>query len=128
MRRGHPDAKRRLTAARFARALRVLVSRRGRLRDPLDDQLEARGLRRRVVAAVPFSAALSFVKQTNLVSTVAANASGPLARAMGLVLKPLPFEIGPVPIVQSWHEYFESDRGHRWLRQVTREILVNQPT
>lgn len=124
LRRDHPQARRTLTVERFAGAHHVLVSRRGRLRDRIDDALGALGLGRRVVAAAPTSAAaLGFVRDTDLMTTVAARTCRPLARTLGLVLRPLPLPIAAVPIIQSWPEHVDGDRAHQWLRNLTRSLL-----
>jgi DNA-binding transcriptional LysR family regulator len=123
LRREHAFARGKLTIERFARALHVLVSRRGRLRDPLDDALASRGLSRRVVTAAPTSAvALSFVRDANFVATIAERACGPLVRSMGLVVRALPLPVAPIELVQSWPTHLD-DRAHRWLRGLTRELL-----
>jgi DNA-binding transcriptional LysR family regulator len=125
LRRDHPSARRRLTVARWAQAQHVLVSRRGRLRDPLDEELERRGLQRQVVAAAPTSAAaLALVQSCHLVATVAARACGPLARSLGLVLRPLPLPAGPLIIAQSWPQHLDDDRAHEWLRGLLRSIVA----
>jgi DNA-binding transcriptional LysR family regulator len=117
-------ARKKLTAPRFAALRHVIVSRRGRLRDPVDDQLEALGLRRTVVAAAPTSAAaLQLARACDLAVVVAARACAPTAKALGLVVRPLPFSCAPVPLVQSWHAHLDDDAGHAWLRGLTRAIV-----
>ncbi|WP_437623937.1 LysR family transcriptional regulator [Sorangium sp. So ce1151] len=124
LRRENPLARGRLTARRYAQALHVTVSRRGRLRDPIDDALEALGLRRRVVAAAPTSAAaIHFVQESDLVVVLPARVCGPALRALGLSALPLPLEVPELRIVQLWHQRHESDKAHAWLRGQTREIL-----
>ncbi|WP_437574778.1 LysR family transcriptional regulator [Sorangium sp. So ce887] len=124
VRRDHPLARGRLTARRYAQALHVIVSRRGRLRDPIDDALEALGLRRRVVAAAPTSAAaIHFVQESDLVVVLPARVCGPTLRTVGLSALPLPLDVPELRIVQLWHQRYESDKAHAWLRGHTREIL-----
>ena len=124
LRDDHPCARGKLTAKKCTEALHAVVSRRGRLRDPLDDAFEAMGLRRRVVASAPTSAAaLHLVKECNLVAVVAARACGGLARSMGLVIRPLPISTTPIKIVQSWHAALDADAAHQWLRRLTRTLI-----
>lgn len=124
LRRDHACAKRRLSAERFANAEHVLVSRRGRLHDPLDEALATQGLRRRIVASAPTTAAaLSLVRDCNLVCTVAARACASLVKDMGLVTRPLPFDVPALPIYQSWGKHLDADRAHQWLRALTRAII-----
>ncbi|WP_437611195.1 LysR family transcriptional regulator [Sorangium sp. So ce834] len=124
VRRGHPLARGRLTARRYAQALHVTVSRRGRLRDPIDDALESQGLRRRVVAAAPTTAAAAhFARESDLVVALPARVCGPTQRALDLSALPLPLDVPELRIVQLWHQRFESDKAHAWLRGHTREIV-----
>lgn len=120
----HPCAHGELTVERYARAHHVTVSRRGRLRDPIDDALEARGVRRRVVAAAPTStAALQFVSQSDIVVAVPERMCGPTVRALGLRTLPVPLDLPSVPGVQAWHQRYDGDRAHAWLRGQVREVL-----
>ncbi|WP_437730210.1 LysR family transcriptional regulator [Sorangium sp. So ce1335] len=124
VRRGHPLAQGRLTARRYAQALHVIVSRRGRLRDPVDDALDSLGLRRRVVAAAPTTAAaMHLVHESDLVVALPARVCGPVLRTLGLGALPLPLEVPALRIVQLWHRRHETDKAHAWLRGLTREIL-----
>ena len=109
---------------RYAEALHVIVSRRGRLRDPIDDALEILGLRRRVVMAAPTSAAaMQFARESDLMVALPSRVCGVIARALGLTALPLPVEVPELRIVQMWHQRFEGDKAHRWLRGHTRDIL-----
>ncbi|WP_437954463.1 LysR family transcriptional regulator [Sorangium sp. So ce119] len=124
LRRDHPLARGRLTARRYAEAHHVLVSRRGRLRDPIDDALDALGLRRRVVAAAPTTAAaMHFVRESDLVVALPARVCGPALRALGLGALPLPVDVPELRIVQLWHRRYENHKAHAWLRGRTREIV-----
>ncbi|WP_437984647.1 LysR family transcriptional regulator [Sorangium sp. So ce117] len=124
LRRAHPLARGRLTARRYAEALHVIVSRRGRLRDPIDEALEALGLRRRVIAAAPTcAAAIHFAHESDLVVALPARVCGPIVRALGLSTRPLPLDAPELRIVQLWHQRCEGDKAHAWLRGHTREIL-----
>jgi DNA-binding transcriptional LysR family regulator len=132
-RSGHPLAGGELTAGRLAGADHVTVSRRGRLSGVIDDELAGRGLRRRVVASLPTSAAaLDLVARTDLVTTVAELVCRPVWSRLGLIARPLPFPVPPVPVIVSWHHRSDSDPAHRWLRgqvgQALRTILgAGQP-
>ncbi|MFC4048968.1 LysR family transcriptional regulator [Actinomadura syzygii] len=122
---GHPCAEAGLTAERLAAADHVIVSRRGRLRDPIDMSLDALGLRRRVVASVPTStAALYLVAESELVVAVPEHMCRPLLARLGLRTRPLPFELPPVPIIMAWHQRHDDDRPHMWLRDRIREALA----
>lgn len=76
VRPGHPLGGSRPAPERYAAAEHLTVSRRGSLRDPVDDALAAHGPRRRVVAAGPTAAfALQLALTTDLVVGRAAHPS-----------------------------------------------------
>jgi DNA-binding transcriptional LysR family regulator len=116
-----------VTAEQYAAAEHITVSRRGRLRDPVDDLLEARGLHRHVVASVPTAAAaLELVRTSDLVSAVPGDACRTIIDALGLVTFSLPVELRPVAVVMSWHERYRTDRAHEWLRETVRQAWGEQ--
>ncbi|MDF5753572.1 LysR family transcriptional regulator [Spongiactinospora sp. TRM90649] len=122
---GHPCATGDLTATRFASADHVIVSRRGRLRDPLDDILDDLGLRRRVVASAPSStAALYMAARTELLVVVPEHMCAPTLRALDLRTRPLPFALSAMPIILAWHQRYDNDRAHTWLRTLIHQALA----
>jgi DNA-binding transcriptional LysR family regulator len=123
-RAGHPLAPGDLTPERFAAAGHVSVSRRGRLRSVIDDELAERGLTRRVVASLPTSsAALELAACTDLVTTVAEQVCRPAWTRLGLLARPLPFAVPPVPVILTWHHRNDTDPAHTWLRAQVRHAL-----
>jgi len=123
-RAGHPLADGALTPQRLAAVSHVTVSRRGRLRGAIDDALAERGLTRRVVAALPTSsAALDLVACTDFVTTVAQQVCRPAWTRAGLLARPLPFPVPPVPVILTWHHRNDTDPAHTWLRAQVRQAL-----
>jgi DNA-binding transcriptional LysR family regulator len=123
-RAGHPLAAGELTAERLAAADHVTVSRRGRLRGPVDEALAERGLARRVVASLPTSsAALDLIAQTDLVTAVAEQVCRPALTRLGLLARLFPFPVPPVPVVLTWHHRNDTDPAHAWLRDQVRQAL-----
>jgi DNA-binding transcriptional LysR family regulator len=121
---GHPLTEGEITVERYAKALHVTVSRRGRLRDPIDDALAELGLTRKIVAAAPTStAALSIVSQGTFVVVVPERTCAQMIRAIGLRTIALPLERPQVPIVCAWHQRYENDKAHVWLRHRVRSAL-----
>jgi DNA-binding transcriptional LysR family regulator len=124
VRAGHPLAEGELTPEQLASADHVTVSRRGRLHGVIDDALTERGLSRRVVAALPTSsAALDLVACSDLVTTVAEQVCRPVWTRLGLVARPFPFPVPPVPVIVTWHHRNDSDPAHTWLRAQVRHAL-----
>jgi len=122
VRSGHPLTATALTIGQFADAIHIVVSRRGILHGPVDAILEANGLRRRVIAALPsFAAALAIVEGSDTVCVLPRRLGVPDGRALEPL--PLPFPLRSVPAVVSWHHRHDSDPAHRWLRGITIEII-----
>ena len=124
LRTGHRHAES-LDLESYAAQSHLLVSRRGRLSDPVDDLLAAHGLHRRVVAALGTTAsALRVASRSDCVLTVPEVVCRPLIEAFGLVTAPVPVELPPTPIVGNWHQRYDTDTGHAWLREQTRAALA----
>ena len=112
------DATAPATLAEFAALDHVVVSRRGRLRDPIDDILETHELTRRVILSVPtIDVALRAVAAGGL-ATVAPASFARRAAHPGLTVHPLPFPLPPIRAVMSWHARVDTDPAHRWLRDL----------
>ncbi|KND41807.1 LysR family transcriptional regulator [Streptomyces stelliscabiei] len=124
MRADHPCAAG-LDLASYAAQPHVVISRRGRLTAPIDDVLAAEGLRRRVVAAVAtVSTALQIAARGDALVTCTAIHSRPLIEAFGLLTRPLPIESPAATINCNWHQRFDSDPAHAWLREQVRASLA----
>ncbi|WP_331769319.1 LysR family transcriptional regulator (plasmid) [Embleya sp. NBC_00888] len=124
LRPAHPLCRGRLTLEDYAAAEHITVSRRGRLRDPIDDALEALGMSRRVVVAAPTNAtALQFVRRHDLVAAVPRIVSRPALADLGLRSLPLPLTMPAIPIHLAWHQRYDNDPAHAWLRAQVRIAL-----
>ncbi|WIX90642.1 LysR family transcriptional regulator [Amycolatopsis sp. DG1A-15b] len=120
MRRGHPAAGG-LDLREFAAHPHVLVSRRGRLTAPIDDVLAADGLRRRVIASVAtLATALQLAVRSDALVSCTAVLSRPLIDAFGLITRPLPAASPAAEICCTWHQRYDSDPAHTWLRDQVR--------
>ncbi|MFM9926325.1 LysR family transcriptional regulator [Variovorax sp. H27-G14] len=133
LRSGHPLASGKWGIERYARAEHLTVSRRGRLSDPVDKALAALGLRRRVAASAPTStAALLFACQSDLVVVVPERMCHAAITALGLLTLPLPLKMAPVPVHCAWHQRYEADNAHVWLRaqvlEAMRTVFGNRKT
>lgn len=128
LRPGHPAAGGRFTLARYTGAWHLTVSRRGCLRDPVDEALAARGLRRNVVASAPTStAALQLIRRSDLLVAVPQAICRVTLDDLGLLTRPMPLPLKPVPIIQVWHRRYDTDPAHRWLRAQVRGALQTTP-
>ncbi|WP_214324715.1 LysR family transcriptional regulator [Nonomuraea sediminis] len=125
VRPGHPLTHSELTAERYASvADHITVSRRGRLSDTVDEALARLGLSRRVVATAPTgTTALQLIRDSDLVVTVPELVARSAVADLGLRVLPLPLEMPPIPLYLSWHQRYENDRAHAWLRDLTRSAM-----
>ena len=126
VRHGHPLASGDVTPSRYAACGHVVASRRGRTRGPVDDALEALGLRRRIVVVVPsFPAALAVAAMSDLVGLVTSSfvrAGRVAAQGTPVHCFPLPVQTGAITVSQMWHPRAQADPAHRWLREMVLSV------
>lgn len=124
VRPGHPLTETLTSLESYAAAEHLAVSRRGSLRDPIDDALTTRGLERRVVAAGPTASfALQLALGTDLVVTLPDAVTRTARDQLGLVTLPLPLPLPDVPLYLLWHQRYDDDRAHTWLRETATETV-----
>ncbi|WP_411852113.1 LysR family transcriptional regulator [Stenotrophomonas sp. LGBM10] len=119
-REDHPLFDGDITVERFAAYDHIAVSRRGRPRGPIDDELAAVGLRRRVALIMPtfHSAIFAAADSDLLMAQMPSVMLGRLERlGVPLRLFELPIPVRTAVIVQAWHPRLDSDLAHRWLRR-----------
>jgi DNA-binding transcriptional LysR family regulator len=119
---GHPLLEGPMTPERYAACGHVVASRKGKFAGPVDDALEALGLRREVVAVVPgFPDAMRIARDTDLIALVPRSGLGSPTGAdpagTGLVGFDLPVHTPPIAISAIWHPRMDADPAHRWLRE-----------
>ena len=121
VRAGHPLLAGPMTPGRYAACRHVVASRRGAFTGPVDDALQALGLRRQVVAVVPgFPDALRIARDTDLVALVPRSClresidGDPIGQP--LVGFDLPVRTPDIAISAMWHPRMDADPAHRWLR------------
>ncbi|MFE2850078.1 LysR family transcriptional regulator [Streptomyces lavendulae] len=124
VRSGHPLTEGPLSLERYAAAEHLTVSRRGNLRDPIDDALTTHGLERRVAAAGPTAAfALQLALETDLVVTLPDAVTRTAREQLGLATLPLPVPLPDVPLYLLWHRRYDDDRAHTWLRDLATDTI-----
>ena len=124
VRRGHALARGKITAARYAAARHVSISRRGLDRGPLDEALEPHGVKRDIVAMVSgFAAALALARDSDLVASVPEKHTGRLRE--GMVTFALPMAAPMITVSLLWHPRMDGDPAHRWLRECVREASAS---
>lgn len=123
VRAGHPLLSAPMTAERYAAASHVVVSRKGHFSGPVDDGLEAVGLRREIVAVVPgFPDALRIARRSDLVALVTRSCLSDPEFVDGLASFPLPVKTPEIAVTALWHPRMEADPAHRWLRDTVASV------
>ncbi len=118
---------RRPTLAQLCDHPHVSSSRRGRARGPLDDVLEAAGLRRRVAAVVPTSAVAAFlVSSSDYIGLVPRRLAEQYGRSLGIRWFPIPADLPEIEVSLLWHSRLDADPAQRWLRDTIREAFVSR--
>ncbi|MFD2261286.1 LysR family transcriptional regulator [Lacibacterium aquatile] len=126
VRHGHPLTMDEITPERYAEGQHILVSRRGLDRGPMDDALDALGLKRNIATSVGgFSAALALAKASDLIASVPERQTGNLRT--GFVSFRLPFEMPQLTVSLLWHPRQDADPAHRWLRGIVRKVCDVRP-
>ena len=123
VREGHPLSAGKVSAKRFASGQHILVSRRGRSSGPVDEALLACGLTRDIVTSFGgFSAALTLVRESDLIATVPERHTSKLRT--GLHSFELPLKMPQISVSMLWHPRMDADPAHRWLRDCVREVCA----
>lgn len=116
VREGHPLARARMTAARYAAGRHISVSREGLEKGPIDEALKAHGMERNVVTIVGgFATALGLARASDLIASVPERHTGNLRDGMHSF--PLPFSMPQFTVSLLWHPRLDADPAHRWLRE-----------
>ncbi len=129
LRQGHPALARPWSLSAYLEVGHVQAINEGKELWMLDLELEQQRRTRRKVARVPsFHAALSICCNSDLAFT-ANSLFGYLAlQHYPVQLLPLPLKLPPVSYLLLWHQRFNEDPGHRWLRNfIYRQISANLP-
>jgi DNA-binding transcriptional LysR family regulator len=116
-RRGHPALRRPLDVQRFCELEHVMVSPRGgSFATPVDEVLDAQGLRRRVVvSASTFHSVLDLVERSDLVALVPARLVEGRPNRLRVLAPPLP--VPGFAIHRAWHNRNHGDAAQRWVRE-----------
>lgn len=125
VRAGHPLARGKLTAARYAAGRHVVFSRRGDAHGPIDRTLAALGLTRAVATIVGgFATALALARSSDLIASVPARHTATLRD--GMFSFALPFAAPQITVSMLWHPRLDADPAHRWLRGCLRDVTAQE--
>lgn len=121
VRKGHALSRGRMTAGRYFAADHILISRGEAEKGPVDADLAAQGLERRIGTILTgFSAALTLARSTDLVATVPERHTATLRGGMHTFR--LPFRTRELTVSLLWHPRMDADPAHRWVRDRIRQV------
>ena len=124
-RRDHPHVRGRLDIEQYTALPHALISPRGEGPTVVDSALEALGKRRRIALRIPyFLAAPLVVARSDLLLTAPRHVAEAFAATHPLQLLEPPLELPTFDVVQVWHQRYQNDAAHQWLR---RTIAVCSP-
>ena len=121
VRTGHTQRRARITAATYAAALHVGVSRQTVDQGWVEDALATQGLSRVVMTTVSgFATAIAVARRTDLIATVPELHTAALRS--GMLTMELPFKLPPLLVSMLWHPRMHADPVHAWLRDCVRKV------
>jgi DNA-binding transcriptional LysR family regulator len=107
-----------ITLQQYVAAQHVAVFYKSQGAGLIDTLLEQQGLSRRVALLVPHFASAPFVvASSDLIATVPERLSHYFVE-LSLQVLPVPLEIPPFRLTMLWHERFDHDAAHTWLREL----------
>jgi DNA-binding transcriptional LysR family regulator len=118
-RKGHPAIGRRLTEDAYSRLGHVVLSRSGpKDRGPVADALGQLSSRRIALAMPAASSIAQVLVATDLLVTTPRRHADEYLRTHNLAVHELPFAAPRLRYHLMWHERFDNDAGHKWLREL----------
>ncbi len=121
---GHPLARGRVTAQRFAAARHVEVAVLPGEEPAVDAALAALGLHRHIALVVPSAfAALLTCARSDLVACAPERTARTMGSALGLCVFTLPLALPDAPLRLAWHPRQQADPAHRWLRNALLALM-----
>jgi DNA-binding transcriptional LysR family regulator len=125
VRRDHPVVHKRLTLRQFVALDHLLVAPGGVAHGVVDEQLEQRGLARRIALAIPhFLQAPFIIAETDSIATLAERVARRFAAMLPLAVFPPPLEVPGFTASMLWHTRTQHSPAHRWLRAQLAEIAA----
>ena len=113
VRAGHTLHKRRVTAAHYAAAAHLGISRQTVDQGWVEEELAALGLERHVMTTVSgFATAIAVARGSDLVATVPEQHTGALRT--GRYTFALPFTLPSIRVSMLWHPRMHADPVHAW--------------
>lgn len=119
----HPYAGKTLSLKDYSEFDHVVLPQLADNTNQLDVILGNFNEKRRVRARVSSTSSMVMtIKQSHLVGTTSARMAKILSDGYGLVSKPFPTDVPPIPIYLSWATFSDRDSVHRWFREIIADL------
>jgi len=123
VRAGHPHTGERFSPAQFQAAVHIIVRPAGRIH-LFEQFLRERGMKIDVRLHLShFTSLPTVIGRSNLVATVPRDIGHVFAGLARVRLIDPPVQPKPFDVKQHWHGRVSADAGHRWLRDVVRQLF-----
>ena len=123
VRAGHGLRKGRMTAARYAAAAHVGISRQTVDQGWIEAALSGLGLERHVTTTVSgFATAIAIARGSEMVATVPERHTAALR--VGMATFALPVVLPTISVSMLWHPRIHADPVHAWLRECVRSVAA----
>jgi DNA-binding transcriptional LysR family regulator len=114
----HPEIRGDISLQQYVAAQHVAVFYKSQSGGLIDTLLEQQALSRRVALLVPHFASAPFVvAASDLIATVPERLAQQFAE-LDLQVLPVPLEVPPFRLTMLWHERFDHDAAHTWIREL----------
>lgn len=122
----HPAIGKRLDLETYIALSHLRIAPRGEQRDLIDKALAKLSRQRRIALSIPnLSSAPMLVARSDLILTAPRRCILAWQKVIPLVIHEPPLELPSFSIAMLWHERFEHDLAHQWLREKVRQICAN---
>ena len=116
-RQDHPEIGERLSLESYLEQRHVVITARGRTPAMIDHALSKQGLKRKISVAVPhFLSMPTIVQSSNMICTMPRRMAYKYADHFRLKVHTVPVDTQKFPVYLIWHDSFDADPGHQWLR------------
>ena len=114
---GDSSLNQEMSLQEFCRRPHIVVSHTSRMRDEIDDALDAIGKRRQVLISVPrYSALPGILSGTDLIATIPDYAAESMTKLFRLRSDNVPFAIGKGGLSMTWLDSQNRDPAEKWMR------------
>jgi DNA-binding transcriptional LysR family regulator len=133
-RKDHPLMQEKLTLNKYLKAKHLLVifsiaysTFQRRKSNLVDETLTQKGLSRNIAISVSSQPRVvpAFLINSDLLAIVPERFFDKLNKRNQFISQPIPFKIPPVKLGQVWHNRYENDPGHHWLRSLVKKVINN---